>query len=308
MKFRKQLKNKSIKIEKISNLYSKVTGDVMDVYEFYMNYFGMDGSLTIHFLNKEKLNESIRDQMKPKPLEDIKKSLEKTKPHNLLGKLDDMCMKLQDIFTEEEILELEPYLLLDYSFNNNYIKGIKYVLDNYRLYGKETSDTISTHITDIKNNDDLAYLLKNKQITKFLTDEQKYVLEKFRLGMHQSETKEYEKNLIKQLDNTDYHQSKSNPSVMIGTNKKRDKNYFNYNKDTQLLTRHLDNLSSWLTGVDDEDNYESHRGDRMVINNEYDLHYRYLNLIIKGTIGKYYGIEIDKVNGSRNDGHSFVKE
>lgn len=253
------------------------------------------------------VNESVRDQMTGKSIDDIKKDLSKVPQHKLLGKLSDMDMKLTDIYTEEEILELDPDILLEYSFYTNYVKGIKYVLDNYRLYGKDVASTISIHMPDIKDDDDVSYLLKDKQIIRFLSPDQRYVLEKYRVGMHQSEIREYEKRLIEQLDKTDYYQSKSNPSVMIGKNKKGDKNLFNYNKDSKLLTYHLDNFTSWLTRENDEDNYESHRGsDRM--SNELGIHSRYIDLIMKGVIGKYYGIKIDKSNGSRNDDYSFVKE
>ena len=258
-------------------------------------------------ISKIVLNESVRDKMTGKPLEDIKKDLSKLPQHKLLGRVSEMEMKLTDIYTEEEILELDPDVLLSYSFYTDYIKGIKYVLDNYRLYGQDVAHTISIQIPDIKNDDDMEYLLKDKQIIRFLTSDQKYVLEKYRLGMHQNEIRDYEKRLIEQLDRTDYYQSKSNPSVMIGKNKKGDKNLFNYNKNSKLLTYHLDNMSSWLTGIDDEDNYESHRGDKMY-NNETGFGARYFDLIMRGVIGKYYGIKIDKANGSRNDDYSFVKD
>ena len=260
----------------------------------------------VELLKKHMIvNEGVRDMMTGKSLEDIKKDLSKVDQGELLGRLSDMDMKLTDVYSEEEILELEPDVLLEYSFYNNYVKGIKYVLDNYRLYGKDTKFTISCHMPDIKNDDDVADLLKNEQIRKFLNSDQLYILEKYRAGMHQSEIREYEKKLIEQLDKTDYYQSKSDPVVMIGKNKRGDKNYFNYNKNSKKLIYHLDNLSSWLTDIDDEDSYESHRGNK---DNEYGLHSRYINIIMKGVLGKYYGIKIDKADGSRNDEFSFVKD
>ena len=71
MRFRKQLKNELIKIEVLSSLYLKVTGDVIDVYEFYINYFGLGEYMALHFINREMINESVRDMMTPKSAKDI---------------------------------------------------------------------------------------------------------------------------------------------------------------------------------------------------------------------------------------------
>jgi hypothetical protein len=249
--------------------------------------------------------ESVRDKMTGKSTEDIKKELGKIPKKKDWITLSDMNMNLNDVYTEEEILEMDPEALLEYSFYNNYIKGIKYVLDNYKLYGENSKFTISCFMPDIKNDKDLADLLKDKQVIKFLTPDQKYVLEKYRLGMHQNEVKEYEERLLNILKTLEYYESEDNPEIMIG--KKKDKNYFNYNKTKHELIWHLDNMSSFITGIDDEDDYESHRGDRMY-GNEFKFGARYFNLIMKGVIGDYYKIKIDKSDGSRNDEYSFMKK
>lgn len=249
--------------------------------------------------------ESVRDKMTGKSTEDIKKELGKIPKKKDWITLSDMNMNLNDVYTEEEILEMDPEALLEYSFYNNYIKGIKYVLDNYKLYGENSKFTISCFMPDIKNDKDLADLLKDKQVIKFLTSDQKYVLEKYRLGMHQNEVKGYEERLLDILKTLKYYESEDNPEIMVG--KKKNKNYFNYNKTKHELIWHLDNMSSFITGIDDEDDYESHRGDRMY-GNEFKFGARYFNLIMKGVIGNYYKIKIDKSDGSRNDEYSFMKK
>ena len=257
----------------------------------------------------ESTNESITDLMKPKSIEDIKKKLSEVPDDKLLGILYDNDIELEDVYTEEEIFNLDPEVLLDYSFRKNYMKGIRYVLDTYRLYGKNTKFIVTFHICDIESNNDLKELINNEQISRLIGPEQKFILEKYRLGMHQNVKTDYEERLINHLDNkTVYYQSEKNPSIMIGTNKKEDKNYFNYNKDSKLLTYHLDNFVFWVTDVNDENNYESHRGDDLIKNNKYGIYSKQIKLILKYVFEKYYNIEIDKVNGSRNDAYSFIEK
>jgi hypothetical protein len=48
----------------------------------------------------------------------------------------------------EESIEqdLEPEEILEASFRFNYIKGIKHILDNYKLYGKDTKFIVSCYM------------------------------------------------------------------------------------------------------------------------------------------------------------------
>lgn len=234
-------------------------------------------------------NESVRDKMTPKSKEDIKNELSKTSPHRLLGKLSEMDIKLTDVYTEEEILELDPEVLLEYSFWNNYVKGIKYVLDNYKLYGKDTKFTISCHMPDIKDNGDLKYLLNQEQIRKILSSDEIYVLEKYRLGMHKGEIREYEQILIDVLEKAEYNQSVKDNDIMICEGEGEYELYFNYNKRTHKLRYHLDNFGGYLKeGTKDGDS-------------KYGFGVRYDNLLIAGVVGEFCDIIIDSVDGARGN-------
>ena len=237
----------------------------------------------------ENTNESVRDLMTPKSKEDIKNELSKISPHKLLGELSEMGIKLTDVYTEEEILELDPEVLLDYSFWTNYIKGIKYVLDNYKLYGKHTKFIISCHMPDIELNNDLRYLLNEPQIKKFLSSDEVYVLEKYRLGMHKGETREYEQILIDLLEKAEYYQSKKDADIMICEGEKEYELYFNYNRRTHKLRYHIDNFAGYLR-IDKEDR----SGD-----SKYGFGRRYDDLLISGVVGEFCNLTIDIVDGAR---------
>jgi len=196
--------------------------------------------------------------------------------------------------------------ILDQSFKNKFMKGIKYVLDNYKLYGKETKSIVSNGVTRFENKKDIEYLLNNEQIVKFLDSDKLYILEKYILGKHQNEMKKYEKYILDDIKGLDYVQSEDNPDIMRGV--KKGKNYFNYNKETHKLTWHLDNMSGFWTNEDHDAENPSHVGDTRMRQSEYDLGYKYIEYVLGGILGKYYNIEISDVSGSRNDGYSFVSK
>jgi hypothetical protein len=292
------------------------------------------------------INEGIRDKMTPRSKEDILKELDKLDSND---KIDHIFFydpngeifnekDLEKIFRElspiqkinhgfdknkdwlitlgiDETIEqdLDPEKVLDASFRHKYMKGIKAILDNYKLYGKDTKFIVSCYIPDIKNKEDVKFLMSNPQILKFLNPEQKYVIEKYRLGMHQSEVRDYEQKIIDILETLEYVESKEDPNIMIGrygdsssnkksgeeivfhnNNSKNDKEgvYFNYDKSTHKLTYHLDRLAK-LFNIND-------------MKSIYDFSYGYQGMIIAGLISKFYNLpEPKSISSSRNDKYSF---
>lgn len=215
--------------------------------------------------------------------------------------------------SDEDMLtmDVDAEHLLSYSFANNYIKGIKFVLDNYKLYGKETKNIISYNIDKIQDYDDLNFLINHPQIRKFLNDDKLYVLEKYRLGLHKGEIREFEKILIDLLDKSEFYKSINNPNVMICQNFKENKLYFNYYLKTDKtpnyidveqfeLIYHLDDFTGCLRF--DED---------WASDSKYDIPE---TLLVKGIIQDYFNIKISKCTGARgnrpviNRSNSFVWE
>lgn len=295
------------------------------------------------------INEGIRDKMIPKSKEEILKALDKLSPNDKIENIffydpDNTIFTKEDLeklFRElppiskinhgfdknlkwlielgiEETIEqdLDPEKVLDASFRHNYIKGIKAILDNYKLYGKDTKFTISCFMPNIKDKEDVKFLLNNPQIIKFLNPEQKYVIEKYRLRMHQGEIRDYEQQIIDILETLEYVPSKENSSIMIGRigdgiykdrkngekiifieDMKNSKEgvYFNYDKNTHKLTYHLDRLAKPLNIND--------------MKSIHDFGRRYTDMIIGGLISKFYNIPIDNdIDSSRNDKYSFLEK
>lgn len=230
--------------------------------------------------------------------EELKKFVMDIEPDKRIYYMNDY--KLQRLFNDEEmhnlILEMDPSKILEHEFRNKSLKGVKYVLDNYRLYGKDTKNAISVFIPFIENKEDMKFLLSNEQIVKFLNPEQIYVLKKYILGEHQNEEHDYEKEIIFTIDNGFYYKSDDDPNVMIC--KIDDQNLFNYNKLTKKLVYHLDNLGKFLR-IDRED---------WTGKGIHGFSFKWNETIIKGIVQKMYNIEIKEIDGSRNDSHSFVKK
>jgi len=147
--------------------------------------------------------------------------------------------------------------------------------------------------------------MSNSQILKFLNPEQKYVIEKFRLGMHQNEVRDYEQKIIDILETLEYVESKENSNIMIGRvgdgiykNRENGEDniiegvYFNYDKNTRKLTYHYERLAKPLNIND--------------MKSIHDFGYGYEGMIIAGLISKFYNLpEPKEITGSRNDKYSF---
>jgi hypothetical protein len=141
-------------------------------------------------------NESLRDKMKPKSDEEIFSKLNK----------------------------LSNVSILQQSLKNEYLKGIQYVLDNNRL-NYRFLDLITNSITFITNVEILKYLLENKTIKNYLGKNTVYLIEKYKLGLHQNEIKDFENYIIKELE---YTNIENDGNINY---KKNDKNVLVYDED-----------------------------------------------------------------------------
>lgn len=279
------------------------------------------------FLNRyTEYNESIKHLLKPKDMDDVMKSIEDLEPDEKLEKMynneildmfskDDIRKIVYDIdpnerypaidyyelknyFTEDELkkifMDMDADVILSSVLKDNDIETVKYILDNYKLYGNDTRFAIRLHLPRIKNTKDLEYLLNNEQVVKFLNRHQKYVIEKYRLDLHKDEQTIYEKKLIDIIKKLNYFQSEQDKSIMIGEYDK--KIYFNYNIQNKSLIFHSDNLGAWMNFNDTD----------FTCKNKYDLYGKYIDLIIKGILESYFNIEINQISSARNE-ESFLK-
>jgi hypothetical protein len=126
-------------------------------------------------------NESLRDKMKPKTDEEI----------------------FSELANESDI---EIFL---HSLQNNYLKGIKHILDkknlNYRYI-----NLIKQHIYSVKNKEIIKYFLSSRTIKKHLKENTIYILEKYKLGLHQNEEKDFEKYIKDILDYDNFNKDENN--------------------------------------------------------------------------------------------------
>jgi ankyrin repeat protein len=112
------------------------------------------------------INESIRDLMKPKSSEDIKKLLDKLSPLDKLDKID--RLKLKNIYTEEELKEI----FKDFSVALKIEKGAQFgfvwaVEDGLKNSGKKYNkyiDTVLTRAASYRQINVIKYILDNNKI------------------------------------------------------------------------------------------------------------------------------------------------
>jgi hypothetical protein len=130
-------------------------------------------------------NESIRSLMTPKSEEEILKSLNGLSNSELLKK----------------------------SIDNEFVKGVELALQN-KLTNADI-EQIKYKIFEIKNKE-LVKLLLDK-VKDRLTEDQNYIIEKYKLGLHQDELKDYEiwfKNIIHNI----YEYKKYNDIIKYKSN------------------------------------------------------------------------------------------
>jgi hypothetical protein len=144
--------------------------------------------------------------------------------------------------SEDEILnsikELDNSDLLQKSIQYEFIKGVELALQN---------ELIDNDINFIKDN---IYYIKNKEIVRLLldkikdilTEDQLYIIEKYKLELHQDEEKEYERWFKKQLIDLEVSKSTENPSVLIY--KKNGEVLYNYNEKSSWFDINYDKIWS----------------------------------------------------------------
>ncbi|MFA5586970.1 MAG: hypothetical protein WDA02_10705 [Saccharofermentanales bacterium] len=119
-------------------------------------------------LSYGKFNESINNLLKPKNDDDILNNMIKNKLSD-----NDILMK---------------------SISNDYLYGVKYVLDkNINIISKLTISKLITEIDDIEI---LIYLLSKPEIKKYIGSLKIYILEKCKLNLHKDIIKPYEQYII----------------------------------------------------------------------------------------------------------------
>jgi len=107
------------------------------------------------------INEGVRDLMKPKSEEDIKKSLDKLTPEYKLHKI--YSHKVQHLYTDEEIKKLLNELSLKDKINNIYFYKIQH------LYTKEeiVSDIVETILNNYRKNTTTFNLINYRPVINY---------------------------------------------------------------------------------------------------------------------------------------------
>jgi hypothetical protein len=155
-------------------------------------------------------NESLRDLMTPKSENEILNSLKG------LTNIDILCK----------------------SINYEFIKGVEIALQNELT--KNDIKYIKEQIFYIKNKE-IIKLLLNK-IKDDLTTDQIYILEKYKLGLHQDEKRPYEIWFKTMLTNLEISKSKLNSNILIY--KKNEIVLYNYNKENKYFWVNCDKIWS----------------------------------------------------------------
>jgi hypothetical protein len=155
-------------------------------------------------------NESLRDLMTPKSEDEIMKSLKGLDNSEILKK----------------------------SIDNEFIKGVKIALQH-----KLTDNNINFIKYKIGNinNKEIVRLLLNK-VSNNLTENQIYIIEKYKLGLHQNEEKDYEIWFKELLTDLDISRSKEDVDELIY--KKDGKVLYYYNEKYKDF--YIDYYKIWL--------------------------------------------------------------
>jgi hypothetical protein len=143
-------------------------------------------------------NESLRNLMTPKSEEEILNSL-----------------KISNINNTDLLIK---------SLDNNFYKGVEIALNkkpkilNYNFFREKIFNLTDKKIIElVLTNDNIKYVLNN---------EDKYILEKYKLGLHQNEERIYEKWINNKLNNIKVFNSNLNNIVLYEKNNKVLFNYF----------------------------------------------------------------------------------
>jgi hypothetical protein len=196
----------------------------------------------------ELCNESIRQFLKPKSDEEINKELYK-KP----------------------IYEI----LLD-SLRNNYFEGVRYSLYKMRI-SKEQVKTLKSYLFNpLADIEIINLLLNHNDIVEKLSKDELYLLEKYKLGLHQDQMKDYEEWFFEKLTSSKVYRAKFNSNILI------------YLKGSHPIFNYDQNKYQFLC-----DHYDIY----LILKSTFKLDYNQTYLLIKGMAEKYLNIKIDKVLG-----------
>jgi hypothetical protein len=183
-------------------------------------------------------NESLRDLMTPKSEEEILKSLKNLTNSDLLQK----------------------------SIDNEFLKGVELVnFDVLRGYD----------IINIKNK---LFTIKNKEIVRLLldkvrnelTEDQIYIFEKYKLGLHQDEERPYEIWFKEMLINLEISRSTKYLDVLIY--KKDDDILYNYNEENEHFWISYDKI--WW-----------------IFETKYHLNYNEIRMLTKGMVEEHLNLK-----------------
>lgn len=97
-----------------------------------------------------------------------------------------------------KLINLSPNIILQKSIEHNFLDGFKYLIDN-----------------------------------NLVDETTKYLLEKYKFGLHQDVMKDYEKWFLEQLNNLDIYKSKNYKNTIIY--KKRNNTIFNYDNEYYIF-------------------------------------------------------------------------
>jgi hypothetical protein len=184
-------------------------------------------------------------------------------------------MNLRSLMTpksEDEILKslkgLSNYNILRKSIDNEFIKGIELALQ--KELDKYEIDLIKLKIFYTKNKE-IFKILFNKVKDK-LNEDQIYILEKYKLGLHQDEKKDYEIWFKEQLTDLKIIKSKIYNNTIIY--KKNDEVLYinNYFKDNNLFYINSDKIYN-------------------ILYNNYHFGSDEFLLLIRGMVKKYLNLE-----------------
>jgi len=191
-------------------------------------------------------NESIKDVLKPKQNDQIFSELKKLPKSEILYR----------------------------SFDNDYLDGIKYVLEQELLKPKPEFRLITILKLNLyRTSPEIAeYLINKDELKQFIKDDI-YFIEKYKLGLHQEDVKNYDKYLSKLFKKLKYEEYMS-PG-----------HYNFYNKNEIPFS-----ISS--------DNYLFVNDKKLVntLKNEFNLSSSEIYLILKFYMNKYFNIDINTVS------------
>jgi hypothetical protein len=162
-------------------------------------------------------NESLRDKMIPKSVEQIDKEL----------------------FSQKDIY------IFTQSLKNNYFKGVKYALESDLPNTIEFRSYLNQIITIMFSNKldkgISLLLIENDKIREKLGEFKIYIYEKYIIGLHQNEQKDCEKYFKEKLEDLDIFKSKLNDKIIVYKKNNvaiinHDKQYNNYIINDEIFT------------------------------------------------------------------------